>query len=81
MYMLCGACSDEQMHHCSDGHPWTSRIERCALLLRAALSDNVKDKPVGVEILGEKVVLFREASGKVGVGRRRARNVRGLITS
>ena len=34
--------------------------------LRAALSDNVKDKPVGVEILGEKVVLFRESSGKVG---------------
>lgn len=33
----------------------------------AALSQDVKDKPHGVEVLGEKLVLFREASGKVRV--------------
>lgn len=32
----------------------------------AALSQDVKDKPHGVEVLGEKLVLFRESSGKVG---------------
>ena len=34
-------------------------------LLLAGISENIKEKPVGVEILGEKVVLFRGADGKV----------------
>ena len=51
-------------HRVSPGHVASEHLTK-ACFLRAALSDNVKDKPVGVEILGEKVVLFREASGKV----------------
>jgi phenylpropionate dioxygenase-like ring-hydroxylating dioxygenase large terminal subunit len=31
----------------------------------AALSEKVKDKPVGVDILGTRVVLFRDSQGKV----------------
>ena len=31
----------------------------------AALSQDVTEKPHGVEILGQKLVLFRESSGKV----------------
>lgn len=31
----------------------------------AAISHNVGTKPVGVEMLGEKIVLFRDDSGKV----------------
>ncbi|CAK0786996.1 hypothetical protein CVIRNUC_010212 [Coccomyxa viridis] len=31
----------------------------------AGISEQVKDKPVGVEILGEKVVLFRDAQGAI----------------
>ena len=34
----------------------------CAL---AGIAENVKEKPVGVEILGEKVVLFRDSTGTV----------------
>ncbi|KAK9917944.1 hypothetical protein WJX75_009983 [Coccomyxa subellipsoidea] len=31
----------------------------------AGIAENVKEKPVGVEILGEKVVLFRDSTGTV----------------
>lgn len=31
----------------------------------AGISEQVKDKPLGVEVLGEKVVLFRNLSGTV----------------
>ncbi len=30
-----------------------------------ALSESVKDKPVGVDILGTRITLFRDESGKV----------------
>ena len=33
--------------------------------MRAGISEQVKDKPVGVEILGEKVVLFRDSQGAI----------------
>jgi vanillate O-demethylase monooxygenase subunit len=33
--------------------------------LPAAISDNVKDKPIGVDILGSRITLFRDESGKV----------------
>ena len=35
------------------------------LLAPAALSQNVGEKPVGVEMLSEKIVLFRNGAGKV----------------
>ena len=32
---------------------------------RAGIAEQVQDKPVGVEILGEKLLLFRDSAGKV----------------
>lgn len=34
-------------------------------LPHAGISEQVKDKPVGVEILGEKVVLYRDSAGAI----------------
>lgn len=31
----------------------------------AGISEQVKEKPVGVEILGEKVVLYRDSTGTI----------------
>ena len=31
----------------------------------AGISEQVKEKPVGVEILGEKVVLYRDSAGTI----------------
>lgn len=31
----------------------------------AGISEQIQDKPVGVEILGEKLVLFRDINGKI----------------
>ena len=35
------------------------------LLAHAGISEKVKEKPVGVEILGEKVVLYRDSDGVI----------------
>ena len=39
--------------------------QRFVALSSAGISENVKEKPVGVEILGEKVVLYRGVDGTI----------------
>ena len=36
-----------------------------SLCICAGISENVGEKPVGVEILGEKVVLYRDRTGRI----------------
>jgi len=69
--IFCFSCSSSRpppphglVEYITSGLIGSPSLASCACLI-PGISEQLTDKPIGVEILGEKVVLFRDAQGKV----------------